>query len=451
MNQKSWEHFFHSRLRVEMRFDTPLLLLARSTRSVILALTMAVVPTIYAQTIWTGPTTNFTQTVHNSTDSDVLVAGKVALSRNSAQWLFNTAAGETSAGDSSPLDTEWAFGSIENATSLSYTSFASYRDGNLGAVLGVAADGGSPASMVLHLINEDTYVSVTFTAWGEHGSGGFAYTRSTPAVVAPTPTVSITSPTNGAAFTAPASVTIDASASVSSGTVTNVAFFAGASFLGSVASSPFNFTATGLAAASYSITAVATAAGVSATSPVVNITVKPPAPTVSITNPVSGSVFAAPASLKLGATAGAAKTDPLATAGVSIGAVTNVAFFAGNTQLGSAQASPFKVTGSSLGAGNYSLTAVATAAGLSATSAVVNISIVTPVAISNATPAINAGHFSFDYSVNPGLSYAIETSSNLVNWRPVATNIPSSSPATFTDNSGLSNSLFYEVVLLPNP
>ena len=143
---------------------------------------------------------------------------------------------------------------------------------------------------------------------------------------------------------------ISASASVSSGTVTNVAFFAGATKLGAAQVAPFSFTATGLAAGNYALTAVATAAGVSATSTVVNITVTPLVPAVSITNLVNGATFTAPATVPISASAS-----------VSSGTVTNVAFFAGASLLGSAQVAPFSFTALNLGARNCSLTAVATA------------------------------------------------------------------------------------------
>src|SRR6266481_5571547 len=71
-------------------------------------------------------------------------------------------------------------------------------------------------------------------------------------------------------------------------------------------------------------------------------------PTVSITNPPAGSIFAAPASVNLAANAT-----------VGIGAVTNVEYFAGTTSLGNATVSPFNVTGSIPAIGAYSLTAVA--------------------------------------------------------------------------------------------
>ncbi len=124
----------------------------------------------------------------------------------------------------------------------------------------------------------------------DHVTLGMAGTITVASSTGPTPTISITRPANGATFAAPASVTIDASASVSSGRVTNVSFFAGATKLGSVRSSPFDFTATGLAAGTYSLTAVATAGGVSATSAAVSISVasSPPPTNVVVAGTYAG-------------------------------------------------------------------------------------------------------------------------------------------------------------------
>src|SRR5581483_3984164 len=135
---------------------------------------------------------------------------------------------------------------------------------------------------------------------------------------------------------------------------------------GSATSPPFSATAGGLAAGSYSFTAVATAAGISATSAVVSITVTqpapPPTPVVNITNPTNGASFTSPATVQIDADAS-----------VSSGTVTNVTFFQGTTPIGSATNTPFSVTATNLAVGTYDLTAVATAAGISATSAVVTI------------------------------------------------------------------------------
>jgi chitinase len=72
------------------------------------------------------------------------------------------------------------------------------------------------------------------------------------------PTVSITAPTNGATFTAPASLTLTASAADADGTVSKVEYFNGATSLGSVTASPYSVNWSSLGAGSYSITAKAT-------------------------------------------------------------------------------------------------------------------------------------------------------------------------------------------------
>jgi len=91
------------------------------------------------------------------------------------------------------------------------------------------------------------------------------------------PTVSITSPANGATFTAPANITINATASDSDGTVSQVAFYQGATLLGTDTSSPYSFAWNSVGAGSYVLTARATDnGGAVSTSAVVNITVNPP-------------------------------------------------------------------------------------------------------------------------------------------------------------------------------
>ena len=88
------------------------------------------------------------------------------------------------------------------------------------------------------------------------------------------PTVSITSPASGATFTAPASVTINATAADSDGTISSVAFYQGSTLLGTDTTSPYSYTWSSVAAGSYSLTARATDnGGAVTTSAAVNITV----------------------------------------------------------------------------------------------------------------------------------------------------------------------------------
>lgn len=79
---------------------------------------------------------------------------------------------------------------------------------------------------------------------------------SAPAVNVP-PTVALTSPLAGAAFTAPASIALSASAADPDGAVSRVEFYAGSTLLGTDTTSPFTLTWSNVAAGSYSLTAVA--------------------------------------------------------------------------------------------------------------------------------------------------------------------------------------------------
>jgi hypothetical protein len=105
------------------------------------------------------------------------------------------------------------------------------------------------------------------------------------------PTVSLTSPASGATFTAPASITLNASAADGDGSVSRVDFFAGATMLGTDFTSPYSFEWTGVAAGNYSLTAKATDnLGATTTSAAVPVTVNPAGGTntVSLRQGVNG-------------------------------------------------------------------------------------------------------------------------------------------------------------------
>ena len=106
----------------------------------------------------------------------------------------------------------------------------------------------------------------------------------------PPPTVSITSPTNNASFTAPANITINATAADANGTVSSVAFYNGTTLLGTDATSPYSFTWSSAAAGTYSLTARATdnQAAVT-TSTVVSVTVNPVVATDDVVGPACGA------------------------------------------------------------------------------------------------------------------------------------------------------------------
>ncbi|NUT36835.1 MAG: cellulase family glycosylhydrolase [Hamadaea sp.] len=93
------------------------------------------------------------------------------------------------------------------------------------------------------------------------------------------PTVSLTSPTAGQSFTAPATVAFAATAADADGTVTRVDFLNGSTVVGSDTTSPYGFAWTGVAAGTYALSARAVDnAGATTTSPAVSITVSPANP-----------------------------------------------------------------------------------------------------------------------------------------------------------------------------
>jgi subtilisin-like proprotein convertase family protein len=111
------------------------------------------------------------------------------------------------------------------------------------------------------------------------------------------PSVSITSPTNGAVFTAPATVSIVATASSSSARVTNVQFLVNGTVIGNSTAPPYTATDSNLAAGGYTLSAVATDSNGLEASNSVQVTVNAPAPVVTIvsaTNMAENSTLSVP-------------------------------------------------------------------------------------------------------------------------------------------------------------
>ena len=166
-------------------------------------------------------------------------------------------------------------------------------------------------------------------------------------------------------------------------------------------------------------------------------------PTVSITNPVSGTVFAAPANVTIQASA----SD-------SDGTVTNVQFLVGANVVTNKAAAPFSAVTNNLAAGGYTLSAIASDnSGAKATNQVA-ISVVTPVSVLLSAPQpVPPGKFTFSYTANTGLSYIVQRSTNLAspNWTTLVTNTAGSGSINFTDLNATFNPGFYRVGRLPNP
>ena len=210
-------------------------------------------------------------------------------------------------------------------------------------------------------------------------SGGIANTP---------PAVNLTAPSNGSNYTAPASISLTASASDPGGSVAKVDFYQGATLLFSDVSAPYAYDWSNVVSGSYSLTAVATDnLGSSTTSSIVSVVVASnPAPTVSLTSPANNSNFVTPATISLAATA----SDPG-------GSVAKVDFYQGATLLFSDVSAPYAYDWTNVVAGSYSITAIATDnLGASATSIVSSVVVSNniPPTVSLTAPSNNATYFS---------------------------------------------------------
>lgn len=328
---------------------------------------------MHAATVWNGPTITYNQASpypDPPNDRDQLTAN-VAITRavpsGGNGGIFNAVTETAFTKFFSPQDTEWAVGTLDNYATLSYTDWTSVAGGHpVQTLVG--------QQLVCHLISDDIYLSVEFTYLPS--GPGFTYVRSTPTPVDQPPTISIVSPTNGAFFNAPANVTITASASDPDGSVTNVSFFDGATFLASTNDPSYTITSS-FATGTHALTAVATDdVGLSTTSAVVNITVGVTdiPPSVTITNPADPS------------TNGNTDTVTIqSTASDSDGTVTNVQYFDGTNFLASRTSSPYTFS-STYVLGTHPITAVAyDNLGVASTSAPVHI------IIARYTPPITNG------------------------------------------------------------
>jgi chitinase len=181
------------------------------------------------------------------------------------------------------------------------------------------------------------------------------------------PTVSITSPANGATVPAGSNVVVSATASDSNGSITKVEFLLNGAKVGEDTSSPYSFTINNIATGNHTIGARAIDnSGNTATASVSISAGSNQAPIVSITAPTNGQTFAAGATITIAANA----SDPN-------GSVTKVEFFrGGTTKLGEDTTPPFSYTWGNVASGNYSLTARATDnSGLTTTSTAVSITV----------------------------------------------------------------------------
>ncbi len=133
-----------------------------------------------AQQVWTGPPVVFTKAAGadwTQVANQDRITDNVWLTRQNSRAIFNIKS-ETEydkINNDSPVGTEWAVGDIDDWATLTYQPFYDY------ALAKVGNNILSLGPSVLHLIADDIYIPIEFTAWsGGGGNGGFSYTRGTP-------------------------------------------------------------------------------------------------------------------------------------------------------------------------------------------------------------------------------------------------------------------------------
>ena len=129
-------------------------------------------------TVWMGDEISFTLADNSNFmipgNQDTLTANVIITRAANGGPIFNQALEIEGDQNSSPAGTEWAIGRTDNLDGLEFTPFREAVGGRLRDVVGM--------ELVLHLIEDDIFLNVTFTAWtvGSANGGGFSYNRATP-------------------------------------------------------------------------------------------------------------------------------------------------------------------------------------------------------------------------------------------------------------------------------
>jgi plastocyanin len=246
------------------------------------------------------------------------------------------------------------------------------------------------------------------------------------------PMVALTNPANNITFGQPATLLLQAAASDSDGSVTQVQFFANATLLGSDATPPFQLTVSNLLAGAYALTAQARdSLGARSTSAPVNITVTQPLG--GVTNVVTvGDTFFDPPLLTINAGDTVIWRNQGVLNHTATGNPGSSEALCGSTFLRGA----FACTNRFLNEGSFPYFCLVHPLQMQGT-----VVVVRPLILS-APRFTPQGEFQFDYSAIPGGVYEIRRSPSagtLVPQLSFATNIAASNLVTVTDSNILPN------------
>ena len=123
--------------------------------------------------IWNGPVKFFEKKDNTNqlekANQDSITENVIITRGNGGGQIFNIAKENEADKYKSPIGTEWAVGNLNQIDSLVFKDFR----------LAVKPQFVVGKKLVLHLIEEDIYLSVEFKSWSSGKKGGFSYERST--------------------------------------------------------------------------------------------------------------------------------------------------------------------------------------------------------------------------------------------------------------------------------
>ena len=124
--------------------------------------------------VWDGPVIYFEKEEEadflNKINQDSITENIKITRGNDGGQIFNIAKENSSDKYKSPIGTEWAIGTLDQIDSLIFESFR----------IAVKPQYVVGKKLVMHLTEDDIYLSVEFKSWSKGKKGGFSYNRSSP-------------------------------------------------------------------------------------------------------------------------------------------------------------------------------------------------------------------------------------------------------------------------------
>jgi len=148
-------------------------------RTLALTAVFAAATAAHAQDVFTGLDVEYVQdgfTDINLPENQDGITGNVWITRGVGQGIFNIAQEPSFTGmggsSPSPIGTRWARGSAADHASLTFSTWGVVHENAPPLLVG--------QDLVVHLVDDDIYIDLRFTAWGSGAGlgGSFAYLRS---------------------------------------------------------------------------------------------------------------------------------------------------------------------------------------------------------------------------------------------------------------------------------